>query len=134
MSGPSDPAPRPLLVTTAGLLGVLAGAVAVLRILLLSAIWVLAPLEFGGRDVGLFLLLPAGGLVLAGGIAVLYGRPATLLRWGAPVLLTVDVLNALTYTAAGRGTPLNDLLGIIVTATLVVVLLHPSVRGYRTGW
>ncbi len=134
MSVPSNPAPRPLLVTAAGILGILAGGVAVLRILLLSAIWVLAPLEFGGRDVGLFLLAPAGAAVLAGGIAVLGDRPVTLLRWAAPVLLGVDVLNAITYAAVGRGTPVNDLLGIMVTATLVVVLLQPSVRRHRAGW
>jgi hypothetical protein len=134
MSGSSSAAPRPLLVTAAGLLGIMAGAVAVLRILLLAGIWVLAPLEFGGRDAGLFLLLPAAGVVLAGGIAVLCGRPTTLLRWGAPVLLAVDVLNGITYVAVERGNPVNDVLGAIVTSALLVVLLQRSVRGYRTGW
>lgn len=133
MSGSIGPAPRPLLVTVAGLLGILAGALAVLRILLLSAIWVLEPLEFGGRDVGLFLMWPAGGVVLAGGVALLCGRPATLLRWGAPFLLGVDVLNAITYVAVERGNPANDVLGAVVTSALLVVLLHPSVRGHRTG-
>ena len=134
MSGLNNPAPRPLLVTAAGLLGILAGAVALVRLLLLSAIWVLAPLEFGGRDAGLFLLLPAGGVVLAGGVAVLRDRPATVLRWGAPVLLAVDVLNGITYVAVERGNPVNDVLGAVVTSALLVVLLQRSVRGYRTGW
>lgn len=133
MSGSRDPAPRPLLLTAAGLLGILAGAVALLRLLLLTAIWVLAPLEFGGRDAGLLLLLPAGGVVLAGGIAVLCGRPTTLLRWSAPVLLGVDVLNAVTYAVVERGNPRNDILGAVVTGMLLVVLAQPSVRGHRPG-
>ena len=133
-SGASNPAPRPILLTVAGLLGILAGAVALLRLLLLTAIWVIAPLEFGGRDAGLLLLLPAGGVVLAGSIAVLCGRPTTLLRWGAPLLLGVDAFNAVTYVVFEQGNPVNDVLGAVVTAMLLVVLAQPSVRGRRPGW
>lgn len=132
-SGPALPprAERPLLVTAAGTVGVILGCLALLRGAILLLTFVVVRFDIAFRDFGLLLLLPAGGVVLAGAIATLQRGSSGLLLAAAWVLLGVDVLNGTTYGLAHAGFPGIDVLSGVLTFLLIVVLLNPQVQRAR---
>jgi hypothetical protein len=132
--GPMPPGEeRPLLVTAAGIVGVLLGGLALLRGAALFLTFLAEGLDIPARDFGLLLLMPAGGVVLVGGIDALRRGAMGLLLGGAWALLGVDVLNGTTYGLAYDALPAIDVLSGVMTFLLLVVLLHPQVRRWAVG-
>jgi hypothetical protein len=86
---------------------VLLGVLALLRGATLLLTFAVEQFDVAFRDVGLLLLLPAGGVVLIGAIDALRRGATGLLLAGAWVLLGVDVLNGTTYGLAYGGVPVS---------------------------
>src|SRR5690242_9738961 len=122
---------RPLLVTTAGTVGVILGCLALLRSAILFLTFVVARFDIPFRDFGLLLLAPVGGVLLAGAVTTLQRAASGLLLTAAWVLLGVDILNGTTYGLAHAGFPGIDVLSGALTFLLIVVLLHPQVQRAR---
>ena len=134
--GPPIPRPReerPLLITAAAGVGVVLGVLALLRGAILLLAFVVVSFDIPLRDFGLILLIPAGGVVLAGALDALRRGAVRLLLAGAWVLLGVDVLNGTTYVLAGNGFSAIDFLSAVMTAVLVFLLLQPQVRRWAAG-
>jgi hypothetical protein len=118
---PQQPAGRPLLVPGAAITGIAVGVLELLRGLILGIPVVLVGFEVPARVYGLLLLFPLGALALAGGILVLDGR-AGLLRWAAAVLVALNLVNSVTYAAAGSGFPAIDLLATVLACVPLFLL------------
>jgi hypothetical protein len=118
---PRQPQGRPLLVTGAAITGIAVGVLELLRGLILTIPVVLVGFQVPARVFGLLLLFPLGALALAGGILVFDGRPR-LLGWAAAVLVAVDVVNGVTYAAAGSGFPAIDLLAAALSCVPLFLL------------
>ena len=118
---PQQPAGRPLLATGAAITGIVVGVMELLRGLILGIPVVLVGFEVPARVYGLLLLFPLGALALAGGILVLDGGPR-LLRWAASALVALNLVNGVTYAAAGGGFPAIDLLAAVLACVPLFML------------
>jgi hypothetical protein len=124
--GPAPTGQRPGMVTAAGIIGIVWGALGVLfGLLALSFAFAVGALY------GLILLVSVvlSGALLWAGIQVMQGKSPRLLLMISYVAIAINLLSLIVAVAQG-GSALGGLLGFVVPGVIIAMLLNVQTKQY----
>jgi hypothetical protein len=119
---------RPGMVTAAGIVGIVWGALGALFGLLL----VVAAFGLGAGLAGLVLLigLAVAAALLVGGIRVLNGKSPKLLLYVCYASIVINIISLVVSLVSNGGNAYSGVLGFIVPGAIIALLLQPQSKQY----